>query len=619
MCGIAGYVSTQAGVDHGGLLRALAGALVHRGPDDEGFFETPGAGLAIRRLSIVDLPGGHQPISNEDGTVHVVFNGEIYNYVELREQLTRRGHQFVTNSDTETLVHLYEEHGVEMLQFLRGMFAFALWDSRQNSLFLARDRLGKKPLNYVAVDGELFFCSELAPLLDAKLAEWEIDPNALAAYLMFGFVSAPRTMVRQIKKLPPAHYLVWRRGNMEVRRYWSLSQQPKIELAYEDAVAAVKAKLDESLGLRLRADVPLGLLLSGGLDSNALLARLVRGVGRKVQTFTIGFAAKAYDESALAAAAAQHFGVEHHLLVGDTDLLKLLPEVVRHYGEPSADKSALPTMLVCGLTRGQVKVALSGDGGDEAFAGYSKYRISGWQDFASRMFADKTRQSWTLAAMRGEGWPGHTAARKLRRLFLPETASLFSGEFFSGEIYQRITTEELRARSDGSLEDVVAEFWEPAQEPLDRMLHWDNTEPLPSSMLTKLDIASMARSLEVRSPFLDQEFVELCARLPTAWKVNRDQGKLMLRDIVAADLPPEILRAPKRGFSVPLAQWWTGEARQQIRDGILPLHHTLRPFLNEDTAARLLDEHQAGRANHAQRLWNLWVLNEWARMFLAAR
>jgi len=251
----------------------------------------------------------------------------------------------------------------------------------------------------------------------------------------------------------------------------------------------------------------------------------VRGLGQKVQTFTIGFAAKAYDESALAAAAARHFGVEHHLLVGDTDLLKLLPEVVRHYGEPSADKSALPTMLVCGLTRGQVKVALSGDGGDEAFAGYAKYRTSGWQNFTSRLFADETRRRWTLAAMRGEGWPGHTTTRKLRRLFLPETASLFSGEFFSGEMYQRITTDQLRAESDASLEGVVADFWKPAPDPLERMLHWDNTEPLPSSMLAKLDIASMARSLEVRSPFLDHEFVELCARLPTAGQVNPRQGK----------------------------------------------------------------------------------------------
>lgn len=619
MCGIAGYVgSAKPGADHSALLRRLANALVHRGPDDEGFYEAPGVGLAIRRLSIVDLPGGHQPIANEDGTIHVVFNGEIYNYLELREQLIARGHRFQTNSDTETLVHLYEEHGVEMLPLLRGMFAFALWDSRQNQLFLARDRLGKKPLNYLVRDGELFFCSELAPLLDAKLARWEIDPDALAAYLMFGFISAPRTIVRQIKKLPPAHYLLWRNGNVETRRYWSLTQRPKTRASYQDALAEVRTKLDESLRLRLRSDVPLGLLLSGGLDSNALLARLVRGLNQKVQTFTVGFTEKAYDESELARASAEHFGVEHHLLMGDTDLLKLLPEVVRHYGEPSADKSALPTMLVCGLTRGQVKVALSGDGGDEAFAGYPKHRLSRWQKLGPKLFPTDRRERWTLAAMRGEGWVGNKTARKLRRLLLPETASLFSGEFFSGEIYQRITTAELRAKSDAFLAGVVADFWREPEEPLERMLHWDNTEPLPSSMLTKLDIASMARSLEVRSPFLDHELVELCARLPTEWKVNGSEGKRMLRDIVADDLPPQILKAPKRGFSVPLAQWWSGEARRQIRESVLPLHPALQPFLNDATAAQLLDEHQAGRTNHAQRLWNLCVLNEWARMFLPA-
>lgn len=617
MCGIAGYVSGPNGAGQGPLLRQLAGALEHRGPDDEGYFEEPGVGLAIRRLSIVDLPGGHQPIANEDDSVQVVFNGEIYNYLELRADLERRGHRFRTNSDTETLVHLYEEHGVEMLRFLRGMFAFALWDSRQKTLFLARDRLGKKPLNYVVADRSLYFCSELAPLLDARLAAWEIDPESLAAYLMFGFVSAPQTMVRQIRKLPPAHYLLWRAGEIEVRRYWSLPHAPKTECSYAEALEEVKAKLDESLRLRLRSDVPLGLLLSGGVDSNALLARLVRGLGQKVQAFTIGFSEKAYDESDLARASAHHFGVEHHVLMGSTDLLKLMPEVVRHYGEPSADKSALPTMLVCELTRRHVKVALSGDGGDEAFAGYPKHQLNRWQHATAQFFSRETKERLTLAAMRGEGWAGGKTIGKLRRTFLSETPSLFSGEFFSGAIYPRITTAELREQSDAFLAGIVSEFWsEPEEDPLERILHWDYTQPLPSSLLTKLDIASMARSLEVRSPFLDHELVELCARFPTSWKANAQEGKIMLRDIVAEDLPPEILHAPKRGFSVPLAQWWRGEAREQIRAGILPLHPALKPFLNETVAANLLDEHQSGRTNHAQRLWNLWVLNEWARTFL---
>ncbi len=612
MCGIAGYVSTEHETDRSPLLRALADALRHRGPDDEGFFVEPGVGLAMRRLSIVDLACGQQPIANEDGTIHVICNGEIYNYVELRAGLQARGHRLTTSGDVETLVHLYEEHGVEMLRHLRGMFAFALWDSRKRQLFLARDRLGKKPLNYVVANGALTFCSELAPLLDAKLAPWEIDPNALAAYLQFGFISAPRTIVRQIQKLPPAHYLLWSEGRMEVHRYWEFKQSPKLECSYAEALDQVRAKLDESLRLRLRSDVPVGLLLSGGLDSNALLARLVRGLNQKVQTFTIGFAEKAYDESATARASAEHFGVPHHHLTGSTDLLNLMPEVVRHYGEPFADKSALPTLLVCGLTREHVKVALSGDGGDEAFAGYSKHRLRSWQKMVSPLFPRAVREGWTLASMTG----GSKAAGKLRRKFLAETPSLFSGEFFSGSFYERITTPLLRAASAVFLRDLVADFWSGEKKPLDRILHWDNTEPLPNALLTKLDIASMARSLEVRSPFLDQELVELCARCPNEWKGNSRQGKLMLRDIVAADLPPQVLEAPKRGFSVPLAQWWRGPAQKQIREGVLPLHPALRPFLREETAAQLLEEHQAGRANHAQRLWNLWVLNEWARMFL---
>jgi asparagine synthase (glutamine-hydrolysing) len=617
MCGIAGFVSNNRDTDRTSMLREMANALRHRGPDEDGFFTAPGVGLAMRRLSIVDVPCSHQPITNEDGTIRVIFNGEIYNYLELRAQLASRGHQLRTDGDTETLVHLYEEHGVEMLRHLRGMFAFALWDSRTRTLFLARDRLGKKPLNYVAADdGTFYFCSEIAPLIDQRLATWQIDPDALAAYLMFGFVSAPQTMLRQIKKLPAAHYLLWRDGDMKLERYWSYTQRPKLECNYAEALEFVREKLDESIRLRLRSEVPLGLLLSGGLDSNAILARLVRGLGQKVDAFTIGFADANYDESKIAAASAKHFGVPHHVLTGSTDLLKLLPDVVRHYGEPSADKSALPTMLVSQLTRGHVKVALSGDGGDEAFAGYPKHRLARWQQHTSSWFTQTQRAAWTRVALRGEGVAGTKLMSKLRRELLPETPSLFSGEFFCGSIYRRITTTSFRQQTAPFLDSLVAEFWRGTMEPLERILQWDNTDPLPYSLLTKLDIASMARSLEVRSPFLDHEFVELCARLPTSWKVNAREGKLMLRELVAADLPPEVMSGPKRGFSVPLADWWRNEARQQIRDGLLPLHTSLIPYLDEKTAAQLLDEHQAGRANHAQRLWNLWVLNEWARMFL---
>ncbi|MFL6567777.1 MAG: asparagine synthase (glutamine-hydrolyzing) [Chthoniobacterales bacterium] len=611
MCGIAGYVTRETASDRLPLLRAMTGALRHRGPDDDGFFTAPGVALGMRRLSIVDVACSQQPIANEDGSIQLIFNGEIYNYVELRAELEKRGHRLTTNGDGETLVHLYEEYGVEMLPHLRGMFAFALWDSHKQLLFLARDRLGKKPLNYVVADQTLYFCSEIAPLLDQKLASWEIDPDALTAYLLFGYVSAPRSLVRQIVKLPPAHYLTWQAGEIKVQRYWSFSQRPKLTCSYEEAREQVRAKLDESIRLRLRSDVPLGLLLSGGIDSNAILARLVDGLGAKVQAFTIGFAEKEYDETEIARASARHFGIEHHVLTGTTDLLNLLPDIVRHYGEPSADKSALPTMLVCGLTRGQVKVALSGDGGDEAFAGYPKHRLQAWQHFA--LLPHDLRESITRNSLCG----GSVLPNKLRRMLVPETPSLFSGEFFSGASFPRITTELLRADSQAFVSEWVAEFWRGEMEPLERILQWDVTDPLPNSLLTKLDIASMARSLEVRSPFLDHELMELCGRLPNEWKVNRSQGKLILRDIVARDLPSEVMNARKRGFSVPLAQWWRGEAREQIRQGILPLHHTLQPFLREDTAAQLLDEHQAGRANHAQRLWNLWVLNEWARTFLS--
>lgn len=618
MCGIAGFVGPENGVDRAAILHRITGALRHRGPDDDGFFFGRGVGLGMRRLSIVDVDCSQQPIANEDRSIHLVFNGEIYNYVELRASLQQRGHTFSTQGDGEVLVHLYEEYGTEMLLHLRGMFAFALWDSRDETLFLARDRLGKKPLNYVVTDGTLFFSSELAPLLDAKLAPWQIDPDSLAAYLQFGFVSAPRSMVRQITKLPPAHFLLWRGGEMKVQRYWTYTQSPKLTCSRTEALELVRETLDESIRLRLRSDVPVGLLLSGGLDSNAILARLVNGLGRKVQAFTIGFTAQDYDESEIARASANHFGIEHHVLTGGSDLLKLLPDVVRHYGEPSADKSVLPTMRVCELTRQFVKVALSGDGGDEAFSGYRKHRLANWQRHSSALFTDKMREHWTFASMTGKGWLGSKSVGKLRRDVLAETPSLFSGEFFSGTYFQQIATGKLREATSPFLRQLVARFWAGRMEPIKRILQWDNTDPLPNSLLTKLDIASMARSLEVRSPFLDHELVELCARLPNEWKGVRREGKLLLRELVAADLPPEVLRARKRGFSVPLAQWWRNEAREQIREGLFPLHPALTPYLEQKMAARLLEEHQGGRANHAQRLWNLWVLNEWARMFLSS-
>ncbi|MDQ6626062.1 MAG: asparagine synthase (glutamine-hydrolyzing) [Verrucomicrobiota bacterium] len=615
MCGIAGFAGSENGPDRAAILTRMTGSLRHRGPDDDGFFFAPGVGLGMRRLSIVDVDSSQQPIANEDGSVHVIFNGEIYNYVELRASLQQRGHTFTTQGDTETLVHLYEEYGTEMLRHLRGMFAFALWDGRDETLFLARDRLGKKPLNYVVADGTLFFSSELAPLLDAKLAPWELDPASLAAYLLFGFVSAPQSMVRQIRKLPPAHFLTWRRGQMEVRRYWSYTQAPKLTCSRAEALDLVRETLDESIRLRLRSDVAVGLLLSGGLDSNAILARLVHGLGRKVQAFTIGFTEQDYDESEIARASAKHFGIEHHVLTGGSDLLKLLPDVVRHYGEPSADKSVLPTMRVCELTREFVKVALSGDGGDEAFSGYSKHRLADWQRHSSTLFSSEIREQWTLASMTGEGRLGSKFASKIRRQLLAETPSLFSGEFFSGPFFREITTSRLRDETLPFLHGLVARFWAGRMPPIERILQWDNTDPLPNSLLTKLDIASMAQSLEVRSPFLDHELVELCARLPNDWKGNQQEGKLMLRELVSADLPSEVLNAPKRGFSVPLSRWWRNEARGQIREGLLPLHPALTPYVDEQAVARFLEEHQQGRANHAQRLWNLWVLNEWARMF----
>lgn len=618
MCGIAGYVGSGAGSDPRAGLRRLNAGITHRGPDDEGYFEAPGVGLAMRRLSIVDLAGSRQPIANEDGSIHVVFNGEIYNYMELRAQLHARGHRLATGGDTEVLVHLYEEHGIGMLAQLRGMFAFALWDARQQRLLMARDRLGKKPLCYAAVGNGLRFCSEIAPLAAEPDVAREVDAVALAAYLTAGFVPAPHTIYQGIRKLPPGHLLTWQAGTTRVERYWRLSFAPKFTGSRVEAQELIRAKLDESIRLRLRSDVPVGLLLSGGLDSNAVLARLTRGLGQKVTAFTIGFAEKRYDESDLARQSAEHFGVAHRVLPGRADLLDLLPQLVRHYGEPFADKSALPAFLLCELTRREVKVALSGDGGDEAFAGYRKYRLTPWQLAAANGLPRPLRERWARTSLLGTGLGGTKLARNLRRLLLPDTGSLFTSEFFAGQPFQALTTAEMRVQAGAGLASTVAGFWDGPADPVDRMLAWDNEHYLPDDLLVKMDIASMAHGLEVRSPFLDHELAELCASLPSAWKVDACGDKRLLRELVAPDLPPALLATPKRGFSLPLEEWLRGPARDQLCAGLRDLHPALRAFINARAVDDLFNEHQAGRRNHAQRLWSLWVLNQWAQMNLRA-
>ncbi len=611
MCGICGYATLQARDVFPAMLRALNRQIRHRGPDDEGYFEAPGIGLGMRRLSIVDIAGSRQPLSNENGTVHVVFNGEIYNYVELRAELLARGHGLATQGDTEVLVHLYEEHGAEMLRRLRGMFAFALWDSNRQLLFLARDHLGKKPLNYAVLGKDLIFCSEIHPLADSGLIPKEIDSAALGAYLTRGYVPAPLTIYSAIRKLPPGHFLTWHAGEIRIERYWRLDHRTKVSCSYENARELVQTELDESIRLRLRSDVPVGLLLSGGIDSNAILARLAKAIGQRVQTFTVGFGEKRYDESELARLSAHHFGMEHHELRAQANLLDLLPKVIRHYGEPFADKSALPSLLVCELTRSQVKVALNGDGGDEAFAGYDKYRLQQWQKASANLLPRAWRRRWALHSFAGVGLLGTKAARNLRRSVMPDTESLFTSEFFTGTHFAAITTEAFRSLH--SIDELIVSFFDRGApiDTVDRMLAWDCSHYLPDDLLVKMDIASMANSLEMRSPFLDHELVELCASLPSEWKGDARQGKRLLRDIVAADLPPELLRAPKRGFSVPLEEWWRGGAKNIIRENLQSLHPALAPFIDREYAMTLLDEHQQGGRNHAQRLWALWVLNAW--------
>jgi asparagine synthase (glutamine-hydrolysing) len=415
MCGIAGFASIRGDAAMEPRLRRMTDALRHRGPDEEGFLARPHVGLGMRRLSIVDVEGSHQPTSNEDGSIHAVFNGEIYNYVEIREQLLARGHQLKTRGDTETLVHLYEEYGADMLRHLRGMFAFAIWDERTQTLFVRPRSSGEETALLLCRRRHLHLLLEFAALLEWTGIPRELNPEALMQYLLLGYVPNPATILGSVSKLPPAHFLTWKDGRFTIERYWSLSYGAQLQCTYEEALERVRDKLDESIRIRLRSDVPLGLLLSGGLDSNAILARLAKGLGEKVRTFTVGFAEKRYDESDLARQSARHFGTEHHEHVAGTDLLGLLPDVVRHYGEPFADKSALPSLLISELVRREVKVALNGDGGDEAFAGYPRYQLTGAPQQFSRMLPLPLKIAWSAASMCGEGIGASKLSRNLRR------------------------------------------------------------------------------------------------------------------------------------------------------------------------------------------------------------
>jgi len=591
-------------------LEFLLNGIAHRGPDEKGVFFFKHAALGMRRLSIIDLEGGNQPISNESGNLQLVLNGEIYNYLELRKKLIDKGHVFKTNSDTEVIVHLYEEHGLDFLSKLQGMFCFALFDSDNEKLIIAKDRLGKKPLFYNYHHGQLTFCSELDPLSKLDGMTRTISPDALSLYLANGFIPSPKTIYKDFEKLPPAHYLIWEKGFISIHKYWELKHEPNESRNPNEWLEEFEQLFNESVRIRLRSDVPIGLLLSGGLDSNAVMTMIGR-LGKNAEAFTVGFGDQKYDESELAESSAKQIGFKHRVLPGSSKLLDYVPRIVRHYGEPFADKSALPSFYLCEQVSNHVKVALNGDGGDELLAGYPRYRKKAPLDLFYALPIE-LRERWCLKSFLGQGFLGSRPVRNLRRKFLPDTECLFTSEFFTGLPFQRVATNELRLEAQMSWPEYMNGFWARANDPLNRMLSWDYDHYLSENLLVKMDIAGMAHGLEVRSPFLDHELVELCAEMPPEIKISRHEGKLPLRNFLELNNLERLLNSPKKGFSVPLGGWWKNESKDIICESINEIHESLSGFIRKDYLKRIFFEHQLDQKDHAQRLYSFYVLNSWA-------
>jgi asparagine synthase (glutamine-hydrolysing) len=622
MCGIAGKVDRDAGVS-AALIERMCERQAHRGPDSRGVFAGDGVGLGIQRLRVIDLETGDQPVYNEDRSVVVVLNGEIYNYRELRRELRERGHSFSTMGDTEVIAHLYEEEGPELVRRLSGMFAFALWDERRRRLLIARDRVGKKPLFYSQRGGSLAFASELAALMADPGIPREVDLAALDCYLAYGYVQAPRSIWGAVRKLPPAHRLIWEDGGARIERYWRLDYSRKLDAPLPELEEELRRKVADAVRRRLVADVPLGALLSGGVDSAIVVAEMAAASPQGLKTFSIGFGEAKYDELPLARLTAERFGTEHEEFVVEPDAVEIAPKLVRHYGEPYADSSAIPSFYLAELTRRHVTVALNGDGGDESFAGYLRYvanQLGRGLDFVPRL----GRRGLAAAARRlpvGEARSSSSYARR----FLTSTGEDAPGRYaaqiciFDRAERAALLGEEASPAIAAETEAVIANPWGRASGGgrLDVLLETDVETYLPGDLLAKMDIASMAYSLEARSPLLDADLMQFAASLPSRYKARIASKKWILRRAYRGRVPDEVLDGPKRGFGVPLGAWLRGELRGFARDVLLDPSTLARHPFDEARVRALLERHDAGGDRSAQ-IWALLMLALWQHEFADA-
>ncbi len=602
------------------VLDAMRDTLVHRGPDSAGAVIDGAVGLAARRLSIIDLAGGDQPIANEDGTVHVVQNGEIYNYGELRAGLLSRGHTLRTHGDTEVLVHLYEERGPRFVELLRGMFAIALWDARARRLVLARDPFGIKPLYYRVAGGVLSFGSELKALLRQPNFSREIDLDALEAFLAFNSIPAPLSIFKEARKLPAGHLLVWEQqagsAGVTIERYARPAPKPATELqkaSEEELAEELRARLRDSVRAHLVADVPVGVLLSGGIDSSCLVALAAEESGYQVSTFTIGFDERGFDERALARSVAERYGTDHHELVLRPDATELLPKLTEAFDEPFADSSAIPTYLVAQLARSQVKVALSGEGGDELFGGYATY-VADWLAPRVGPLAQLVRPLVELlpSSTRSASALDYKAKRFVRGVHLPPLERHHAWrEIFSPDARAELLNPARRGTLD-PLDVYRARYAETeGAQRLARLQDVDFGVYLVDDLLVKTDRASMAHSLEARVPFCDPVIAEFALGLDDDLKVRGFRTKRLLRRAVAPLVPIEIIKGKKRGFSIPAAAWLRGELEPFARETLSPERLRRQGFLRPEVVTRIINDHVGGREDLSRQLWGLLAFSLW--------
>ena len=625
MCGITGFISKDRNApieQRTILLDKMCASIAYRGPDEQGMLVRKRAALGMRRLSIIDIKTGQQPIFNDDGNLAIVYNGEIYNFRELRNELVSLGHRFKTNSDTEVIVHAYEEFGTNCLKKLRGMFAFAIWNFREETLFVARDRVGKKPLFYTITDeGSFVFGSELKTLLVHGELRREIDLAALDAYLTFGYVPEESCILKNVNKLLPGHFLIFRNDSVKTVKYWDFDYVRPHNIKTEaEYVEVLRAKLKEAVSIRLISEVPLGAFLSGGVDSSTIVAMMSQCSDIPVKTFSIGFEEDSFDELKYARIAAKQFGTDHHEFIVTPDLFDLVDELVWHFDEPFSDPSSLPTYMLSKMAREHVTVVLSGDGGDELFAGYSRYvtnkKRSGFANLPKvirnglfRSISKKLPHSaW------GKNYLYNISLDPTDRYI--DSVSCFNGPR-KGYLY----SDDFSERLNGSLGKGEHDFRSFAESvstgnEIDKLLYLDSKTYLPGDILTKVDRMTMANSLEARVPLLDHELIEFVVGIPSHLKMNGLETKYILKKAMEDIVPNEILYREKQGFGVPIGEWINVQLRERIIEDLGEKRTLEREFFNVDYIQTLLKEHSDGRRDHSHALWVLWMFELWQRKYI---